>query len=104
MQLALLTAALRQAAWHNGGGAGKVVHLALALEGTAIRVLFDLVQVEQRIQALTRAMERWFGQRTFSDQSQEQLAGRHRQEEKSLGAYAAESTSTPNAGIQTLLG
>ena len=47
--------------------------LALALEGTAVRVLLHLAPAEQRdLQVLTRALERPFGQRTFSYQSQEQ--------------------------------
>ncbi|CAL8350313.1 unnamed protein product [Lota lota] len=46
---------------------------------------------EQRdLQALTRALDWQFGQRTSNDQSREQLAGRHQQEEESLGAYAAD--------------
>ena len=43
-----------------------MVHLALALEGTAVRVLFDLAPMEQRdLQALIRALEMRFGQQTF---------------------------------------
>ncbi|CAL8403418.1 unnamed protein product [Boreogadus saida] len=56
----------------------------------AVGVLLDLDQAEQRdLQALIRALERWFGTWMFSDQNQEQLAGRRRQEEECLGVYAA---------------
>ena len=42
-----------------GGAREAVVHLDLALEGTAVRVLLDLAPVEQRdLQAPTRALER----------------------------------------------
>ena len=63
--------------------------LAVATEGTAVRVLLHLAPAEQRdLQVLTRALERLFGQRTFSYQSQEQLDGCHCQEE-SLGSCTA---------------
>ena len=68
-------------------GRQSVVHLEL--EGSVVQVLLDLAPAEQRdLNALTRAfrgteerhwseaLERRFGQHTFSDQNREQLAGR----------------------------
>ncbi|CAL8234689.1 unnamed protein product [Boreogadus saida] len=59
-QLEPYLAQFRLAAWHNGWCTEEaVVHLALALEGTAARVLLDLDQADQRdLQALIRALER----------------------------------------------
>ncbi|CAL8348950.1 unnamed protein product [Boreogadus saida] len=59
-QLEPYLAQFRLAAWHNGWCTEEaVVHLALALEGTAARVLLDLDQEDQRdLQALIRALER----------------------------------------------
>ncbi|CAL8318186.1 unnamed protein product [Lota lota] len=52
----------------------------------AVQLPLDLAPAEQLdLQALTRALEC-----TFSAQSREQLAGRRRQKEESLGAYAAD--------------
>ncbi|CAL8257876.1 unnamed protein product [Boreogadus saida] len=75
------------AEWHNGWGAEEAVdYLALALVGTAARVLLDLDQADQRdLQALTRALERRFGERIFSNQSRQLLASQRRREEESLG-------------------
>ena len=91
-QLEPYLAQFRLAAWHNGWGAEEaVVHLALALEGTAARVLLDLDQADQRdLQALTRALDRRFGERIFSNQSRQLLASHRRKEEESLGVYAAD--------------
>ena len=63
----------RLAQLHNGWGDGEAVdHFALALEGTAVWVLLNLDQVENRdLQALIMALERRFGTRIFSDQSHE---------------------------------
>ncbi|CAL8320918.1 unnamed protein product [Boreogadus saida] len=53
--------------------------------------LFGSDQADQRdLQALTRALERRFGQRVFSDQSRQLLASHRRKEEESLGVYAAD--------------
>ena len=54
-------AQFRLVEWHNGWAAGEaVVHLALALAGTVVQVL---TPGEQRdLQALSRALERWFGE------------------------------------------
>ena len=62
-QLEPYLAQFRLAEWHNGWGAGEaVVHLALALEGTAVQALLDPAPADQRdLGALTRALERRFG-------------------------------------------
>ncbi|CAL8339338.1 unnamed protein product [Boreogadus saida] len=63
-QLEPYLAQFRLAAWHNGWCTEEaVVHLALALEGTAARVLLDLDQADQRdLQALIRALNKhWRG-------------------------------------------
>lgn len=80
------------AAWHSGWNDEEAAtHLALALEGKALQVLLDLAPAEQRnLQALTRALDRRFGQRPFANQSREQLASRRRQEGESLGTFAAD--------------
>lgn len=60
-------------------------YLALALEGNALQVLLDLAPAEEwKLQALTIALERQFGQRCSTDQSREQLAKSHLEGE-SLG-------------------
>ena len=91
-QLEPYLAQFRLAEWHNGWAAEEaVVHLTLALEGTAARVLLDLDQADQRdLQALTRALDRRFGERIFSNQSRQLLASHRRKEEESLGVYAAD--------------
>ncbi|CAL8363522.1 unnamed protein product [Boreogadus saida] len=91
-QLEPYLAQLRLAEWHNGWGAEEaVVHLALALEGMAARVLLDLDQADQRdLQALIRALERRFGDRVFRDQSRQLLSSHCRREQESLGVYAAD--------------
>ncbi|CAL8389159.1 unnamed protein product [Boreogadus saida] len=82
----------RLAEGHNGWGAGKaVVHLALALEGTAVQALLDLAPADQRdLGGLTRALERRFGQRAVGSHSRELLTRRRRQEGERFGAYAAD--------------
>ena len=62
-QLEPYLAQFRLVEWHNGWGDGEaVVHLALALEGTAVQALLDLAPEEQRDRrALIRALERRFG-------------------------------------------
>ena len=62
----------------NGwSGDQSATQLALALEGTAVQVLLDLAPADQRnLQALTRALERRFGQRAVADHSRELLADR----------------------------
>ncbi|CAL8235966.1 unnamed protein product [Boreogadus saida] len=68
-----------------------VVHLALALEGTAAQVLLDLDQADQRdLQALIRALERRLGERISRNESKQLLASHRRREEESLGVYAAD--------------
>ncbi|CAL8395497.1 unnamed protein product [Boreogadus saida] len=63
---------------------------------TAVRLpkfsgVTQLDQVDQRdLQALTRALERQFGERVFSNQSRQLLASHRRKEEESLGVYAAD--------------
>ncbi|CAL8350655.1 unnamed protein product [Boreogadus saida] len=91
-QLEPYLAQFRLAAWHNGWGAEEaVVHLALALEGTAARVLLDLDQADQRdLQALIRALERRLGERVSRNESKQLLASHRRREEESLGVYAAD--------------
>ncbi|CAL8255588.1 unnamed protein product [Boreogadus saida] len=91
-QLEPYLAQFRLAAWHNGCGAEEaVVHLALALEGTAARVLLDLDQADQRdLQALIRALERRLGERVSRNESKQLLASHRRREEESLGVYAAD--------------
>ena len=91
-QLEPYLAQFRLAAWHNGWGAEEaVVHLALALEGTAARVLLDLDQADQRdLQALIQALERRLGERVSSNESKQLLASHRRREEESLGVYAAD--------------
>ena len=91
-QLEPYLAQFRLAAWHNDWGAEEaVVHLALALEGTAARVLLDLDQADQRdLQALIQALERRLGERVSSNESKQLLASRSRREEESLGVYAAD--------------
>ena len=91
-QLEPYLAQFRLAAWHNDWGAEEaVVHLALALEGTAARVLLDLDQADQRdLQALIQALERRLGERVSSNESKQLLASRRRREEESLGVYAAD--------------
>ncbi|CAL8254066.1 unnamed protein product [Boreogadus saida] len=90
-QLEPYLAQFRLAAWHNGWCTEEaVVHLALALEGTAARVLLDLDQADQRdLQALIRALERRLGERVSRNESKQLLASHHRREE-SLGVYAAD--------------
>ncbi|CAL8339324.1 unnamed protein product [Boreogadus saida] len=80
-QLEPYLAQFRLAAWHNGWCTEEpVVHLALALEGTAARVLLDLDQADQRdLQALISRNE-----------SKQLLASHRRREEESLGVYAAD--------------
>ncbi|XP_056459259.1 uncharacterized protein LOC130392787 [Gadus chalcogrammus] len=91
-QLEPYLAQFRLAAWHNGWGAEEaVVHLALALEGTAARVLLDLDQADQRdLQALIQALERRLGERVSSNESKQLLASHRRREEESLGVHAAD--------------
>ncbi|CAL8388943.1 unnamed protein product [Boreogadus saida] len=90
-QLEPYLAQFRLAAWHNGWGAEAVVHLALALEGTAARVLLDLDQADQRdLQALIRALERRLGERVSRNESKQLLASHRRREEESLGVYAVD--------------
>ena len=91
-QLEPYLAQFRLAAWHNGWGAEEaVVHLALALEGTAARVPLDLDQADQRdLQALIRALERRLGERVSRNESKQLLASHRRREEESLGVYAAD--------------
>ncbi|CAL8394831.1 unnamed protein product [Boreogadus saida] len=91
-QLEPYLAQFRLAAWHNGWGAEEaVVHLALALEGTAARVLLDLDQADQRdLQALIQALERRLGERVSRNESKQLLASHRRREEESLGVYAAD--------------
>ncbi|CAL8291372.1 unnamed protein product [Boreogadus saida] len=69
-------AQFRLAAWHNGWCTEEaVVHLALALEGTAARVLLDLDQADQRdLQALIRALERRLATRNSLRATREALA------------------------------
>ncbi|CAL8253999.1 unnamed protein product [Boreogadus saida] len=90
-QLEPYLAEFRLAAWHNGWVPEEaVVHLALALEGTAARVLLDLDQADQRdLQALIQALERRLGERVSSNESKQLLAS-HRRREESLGVYAAD--------------
>ena len=85
-------AQFRLADWHNCWGAEEaVIHLALALEGTAARVLLDLDQADQRdLQALIRALERRFSERVFRNQSRQLPASQRRKEEESLGVYAVD--------------
>ncbi|CAL8337620.1 unnamed protein product [Boreogadus saida] len=82
----------RLAAGHNGWCTEEVVvHLALALEGTAARVLLDLDQADLRdLQALIRALERGLGERISRNESKQLLASHRRREEESLGVYAAD--------------
>ncbi|CAL8360615.1 unnamed protein product [Boreogadus saida] len=91
-QLEPYLAQFRLAAWHNGWCTEEaVVHLALALEGTAARVLLDLDQADQRdLQALIRALERRLGERISRNESKQLLASHRRREEESLGVYAAD--------------
>ncbi|CAL8349342.1 unnamed protein product [Boreogadus saida] len=91
-QLEPYLAQFRLAAWHNGWCTEEaVVHLALALEGTAARVLLDLDQADQRdLQALIRALERRLGERVSRNESKQLLASHRRREEESLGVYAAD--------------
>ncbi|CAL8388489.1 unnamed protein product [Boreogadus saida] len=91
-QLEPYRAQFRLAAWHNGWCTEEaVVHLALALEGTAARVLLDLDQADQRdLQALIRALERWLGERVSRNESKQLLASHRRREEESMGVYAAD--------------
>ena len=79
-QLEPYLAQFRIAALHYGWGADEsATQLALALEGTAVQVLLDLAPAAQRdLQALTRALERRFGQRAVADHSRELLTGRRR--------------------------
>ena len=74
-QLEPYLAQFRLAEWHNGWGAGEaVVHLALALEGTAVQALLDPAPADQRdLGALTRALERRFGQRAVGSHTRELL-------------------------------
>ncbi|CAL8379152.1 unnamed protein product [Boreogadus saida] len=94
-QLEPYLAQFRLAAWHNGWCTEEaVVHLALALEGTAARVLLDLDQADQRdLQALIQALERRLGERVSSNESKQLLASHRRREEESLGVYAADPES-----------
>ena len=96
-QLEPYLAQFRIAALHYGWGADEsATQLALALEGTAVQVLLDLAPAAQRdLQALTRALERRFGQRAVADHSRELLTGRRRQEGERLGSYAARSVVRP---------
>ncbi|CAL8388617.1 unnamed protein product [Boreogadus saida] len=91
-QLEPYLAQFRLAAWHNGWVPEEaVVHLALALEGTAARVLLDLDQADQRdLQALIQALEGRLGERVSSNESKQLLASHRRREEESLGVYAAD--------------
>ena len=91
-QLEPYLAQFRLAEWHNGWGAGEaVVHLALALEGTAVQALLDPAPADQRdLGALTRALERRFGQRAIGSHSRELLNRRRHQEGERFGAYAAD--------------
>ena len=90
-QLDLFLAQFRLAEWHNGLGAGEaVVHLALALEGTAVQVMLDLAPADQRdlrVLALIRALEMRFGQRAVLNHSRGLLNSCRR---RRLGAYAAD--------------
>ena len=75
-QLEPYLAQFRIAALHYGRGADEsATQLALALEGTAVQVLLlDLAPAAQRdLQALTRALERRFGQRAVADHCRELL-------------------------------
>ncbi|KAL4004005.1 hypothetical protein ACER0C_003718 [Sarotherodon galilaeus] len=83
---------VRLAARHNGWSDEEAAtHLALALEGDALQVLFDLAPSEQHeLQTLTIALERRFGQRHATDQSREQLTNRSRRPGESLGTFAAD--------------
>ena len=83
MQLEPYLAQFRLVEWHNGWGDGEaVVHLALALEGTAVQALLDLAPEEQRDRrALIRALERRFGQRAAVNHSRERLTSRRRRRE-----------------------
>ena len=71
-QLEPYLAQFRLVEWHNGWGDGEaVVHLALALEGTAVQALLDLAPEDQRdLQALI-PLERRFGQRAVVNHSRE---------------------------------
>ncbi|CAL8379255.1 unnamed protein product [Boreogadus saida] len=79
-------AQFRLAEWHNDWGAGEaVVRLALALEGTAVQALLDLAPADQRdLGALTRALERRFGQRAVGSHSRQLLNRRRGQEGERL--------------------
>jgi hypothetical protein len=80
--------AARYCGWSTDESASQ---LALALEGTAVQALLDLAQTDQRdLQALTRALERHFGQRVVMNHSRELLFTRRRREGERLGAYAAD--------------
>ena len=83
MHLEPYLAQFRLAEGHNGWGAGKaVVHLALALEGTAVQALLEPAPADQRdLGALTRAV---------GSHSRKLLTRRRRQEGERFGAYAAD--------------
>ena len=82
-QLEPYLAQVRLVEWHNRWGAGEaVVHLALALEGTAVQALLDLAPEDQRdLRALIRALERRFGQWAAMNHSRELLTNRRRRRE-----------------------
>ncbi|KAJ8349608.1 hypothetical protein SKAU_G00247380 [Synaphobranchus kaupii] len=72
-----------------------VGHLALALEGPALKVILDLPPAErQNLQALTAALQRRFIQHRSAEASREKLLSRYHCEEESWGKVAADPSPT----------